>query len=280
MNRRLLSLASLSLAAVPLLSSCAVVDLLGPRPNPELLELAEQATVDEHVLTESAPELAALRGEQADALYAEIERLCGRDPAGELPETCAVDTDVPVAPEVAGESAEVVLERALAGHLAAGDRVPAESVDLVTIQSVELAGVDEGTELGEAPFIDDEDDLAAARALLEQEFAAEYGLGVARAFIDPVRVALIDAQLQAHRERILTLQAVLSPTGEMPLPQAGYEFAVDPVPEDAASAAEYTAAVGRDATARWQTAASAAGSDAWREFSVTAAAHAVAAEDG
>lgn len=277
MNRRLLPLASLLLAAIPVLSSCAVVDLLGPRPNADLLELAEQATIDEHVLADVAPELAALRGEQATALYAEIERLCGRDQSGELPETCAVDTDGLLTPETDTEPAEVVLERALAGHLAAGDEVPAESVDLVTIQSVELAGADEDTELDELPMVEDEDDLEAARALLEQEFAAEYGLGVARAFIDPVRATLLDTQLQAHRERILALQAILSPTGELPLPQAGYEFSVGPVPEDSASAAEYAAAVGRDATARWQTAASAAESEPWREFSVNAAAHAVTA---
>lgn len=271
MYRRLLPLSTLTVAAIPLLSSCAVVDALGPRPNSELLVLAEQAVVDETAHAQNQPAYAELRARQADELIAEITRLCGTSPAGEVPETCEVDRG-----ELAGsaEAGPTEPEQALTLTLSSLDELPGESTELVTAHAVDLAGADGDTTLPQPPAVTAEEDLTAARQLLEQEYAVEYGLGVAGAFIAPADQELLDSTLSAVRERILSLQLLLEPTGPVPAARPGYEFTVAPEPLDPASAGNYVRAAAADEVLRWQAAAADAASAQWRDFAVATAAHA------
>src|SRR5699024_12484261 len=72
-NRRLTFAAFL--VCVPLLSSCAVVDFFGPRPDSALVELAQTAQADAKESEDSS--YAQLRRTQSEELFAEIHRLCG-----------------------------------------------------------------------------------------------------------------------------------------------------------------------------------------------------------
>ena len=108
MNRRLLPF-----VLVPLLASCSV-EMLGPRPNPELSTLADQAH-------------ATGRAADAAELEAEIARLCGTHEDGTVPTSC----DYAPTPVEEADAFEVTV--------AAVDDVPAESRDLVARQAVALA---------------------------------------------------------------------------------------------------------------------------------------------
>lgn len=261
------------ISAIPVLSSCAVLDVLGPRPNAELLGLAQQAVTDQSGHADDVPEFAQLRGEQAEALLVEISRLCGTDETGALPETCVVEPaelrDTELAPAGgAGES----LERTLTSL----PEVPEESVDLLTTHAIELATADQDTSLPQPPAVADEDDLETARELLTRSYAAEYGLGVAVAFLSPENRPLYDSVLTGIQERILSLQLLLEPTGDVPVAEPGYEFTTGPDPA-AGMAAEFVRSVAAAEELRWQVAASEAESAEWRSFTVDAAAHAGAA---
>ncbi|MGP6172937.1 DUF4439 domain-containing protein [Corynebacterium sp. A21] len=273
MNRKLLPLATLMILSLPALSACAVVDLLGPRPNSELQTLAAQAVHDEVALTEQDPAAAQLRGRQADTLLTEIQRLCGTDETGTVPTTCEVDLSGYVVPSGAPETPAEIINAALGNYVHALDAVPEQSRDLLTTQAIELAAADGDIALPDPLLITAEEDLNTARSLLEQELAAEYGLGVALAFADADTRTTIDALLSAHRERILALQLLLQDSGQVPEPQAGYEFDQAPEPVDTASARLFADTIAADTHLRWQSAAVNAESVEWRGFAVEAAAH-------
>lgn len=277
MNRKLLPLATLMTLAIPALSSCAVVDLFGPRPNPELQSLAAQAVHDETILREQDPAAAQLRGAQAEILLAEIQRLCGTDETGTVPPTCEVDLSAHVIPSGSQGTSGEIINAALDSHIQAVGEVPEQTRDLLTAQAIELAAADGDTSLPEPMPLTVEEDLDAARSLLEQELAAEYGLGVALAFADSGTSPLIDALLSSHRDRILALQLLLRDSGEVPEPHAGYEFEQAPEPVDAPSARSFADALAADTPLRWQSAATDAVSVEWRSFAVEATAHAQAA---
>lgn len=278
MYRRLLPLTALITAIAAAVSSCSLVDVLGPRPDADLLELAEQALKDERSAAETDPELAELRGNQAEELLAEITRLCGTDPAGKLPSTCEVTEQNLDLSDQANSPAADIPAQALSQVLTAVEDVPEDSVDLLTVQAVELATADGDTRLPEPPVISDEEDLAAARTLLEEEYAIEYGLGVAAAFVAAGDAALLEDTLAATRERILALQLLLQPSDDVPSAQPGYEFTAAPAPVDEASTEDFLTAVRTEEGARWEVAAATAQSLEWRDFAVAAAAHAGAGQ--
>lgn len=258
------------ITALPVLSSCAVLDVLGPRPNAELLELAQQAATDQSGHAEEVPEFARLRGEQAEALLAEISRLCGTDETGALPETCVVDPAQLRGTDLAPTRDA---EESLARTLESLPEVPEDSVDLVTTHAVELAVADRDTTLPPPPVVTEEADLAAARDLLTRSYAAEYGLGVAAAFLGPDDRPLHGAVLRGIQERILSLQLLLEPTGDVPVAEPGYEFTTGP-DSVGENAAQFLRDVAAAEELRWQVAASEAESAPWRGFAVDAAAHA------
>lgn len=171
------------------LSSCT----FGPRPNGELLELAQQATADG-------------RTAHADALFAEIERLCGIDEQGAVPASCEVE-------HTAGELKPSPAP--LGGYLTA--KVPEQSEDLVTAQAIELASLD--TSALPASDITDPEDQELVREVLRTEHAAVYGLEASRAFAsDP---EWVDALVEKHVQRVEVLSDAVA---DAPVAAAGYTY--------------------------------------------------------
>lgn len=220
MNRRLLPF-----VLVPLLASCSV-EMLGPRPNPELSTLADQAH-------------ATGRAADAAELEAEIARLCGTHEDGTVPTSC----DYAPTPVEEADAFEVTV--------AAVDDVPAESRDLVARQAVALAA-------GEAaPVPLSEAAAEQARALLRTEYAHVYGLQVAQAFHGDVET-LIDAA----ETRITALREVLAPAGDVPVAEPGYAVSGELSPGGEGFVTALVAE--RDAT--WLNAVSDADDDGWRAW--------------
>lgn len=220
MNRRLLPF-----VLVPLLASCSV-EMLGPRPNPELSTLADQAH-------------ATGRAADAAELEAEIARLCGTHEDGTVPTSC----DYAPTPVEEADAFEVTV--------AAVDDVPDGSRDLIARQAVALAsGESGGMELSEAA-------AAQARELLQGEYAHVYGLEVAQAFHSGTAPLIDAADL-----RIAALQNVLDPTGDVPVAAPGYEVAVDAQPSDEG----FIDALLAERDAAWLRAVAEAGDDGWRAW--------------
>ena len=220
MNRRLLPF-----VLVPLLASCSV-EMLGPRPNPELSTLADQAH-------------ATGRAADAAELEAEIARLCGTHEDGTVPTSC----DYAPTPVEEADAFEVTV--------AAVDDVPAESRDLVARQAVALAA-------GEAaPVPLSEAAAEQARALLRTEYAHVYGLQVAQAFHGDVET-LIDAA----ETRITALREVLAPAGAVPIAEPGYAVSGEFSPGDEG----FVTALVAERDAAWLNAVSDADDDGWRAW--------------
>jgi len=219
-NRRLLPF-----VLVPLLASCSV-EMLGPRPNPELSTLADQAH-------------ATGRAADAAELEAEIARLCGTHEDGTVPTSC----DYAPTPVEEADAFEVTV--------AAVDDVPAESRDLVARQAVALAA-------GKAaPVTLSEAAAEQARALLRTEYAHVYGLQVAQAFHGDVEI-LIDAA----ETRITALREVLAPAGDVPVAEPGYAVSGELSPGDEG----FVTALVAERDAAWLNAVSDADDDGWRAW--------------
>lgn len=187
------------------LSACSLIDVFGPNPDSDLLELANKATSDAQAQDTPVSEV---RARHADELYAEIARLCGLDEAGQVPDSCAVE-------ETSGEEAPSPTR--LGAYLTAADEVPTESRDLVVSQAVELAAFDT-TEL-EPSTITEPADVELLIELLEREHAAVFALEAARAFAsDP---ASVDAMVEQHQAAVNLLTNTLA---DAPVSAAGYTF--------------------------------------------------------
>ncbi|GAB3941212.1 hypothetical protein [Corynebacterium tapiri] len=237
--------ALVALALAGTLVSCTA---LGPKPNQTLLNLARQASAD----AQTAPheQSRALRQEHASMLFAEVERLCGFDENGAVPDSCAFD-----------RTASAPSPDPLGAYLAAVKKVPEESRDLVIQQAVDLAAYDDSPLTVES--FNNEHDQALARDLLEREYAAIYALEAARAFNgDPS----YDKVVAEHENMALALRSV---THNPPAPEAGYVL-----PEN-------LDAHGIDTNIKdaWRAAASAAESDEGRTWFVRAAGHAISEEN-
>ena len=220
MNRRLLPF-----VLVPLLASCSA-EMLGPRPNPELSTLADQAH-------------ATGRAADAAELEAEIARLCGTHEDGTVPTSC----DYAPTPVEEADAFEVTV--------AAVDDVPAESRDLVARQAVALAA-------GEAaPVPLSEAAAEQARALLRTEYAHVYGLQVAQAFHGDVETLIDAAEM-----RITALREVLAPAGDVPVAEPGYAVSGELSPGDEG----FVTALVAERDAAWLNAVSDADDDGWRAW--------------
>lgn len=186
-KRRLLAL----LVVAGTLGACA----FGPKPNAELLELAQQATVDGRIA-------------HADALYDEIARLCGFDDNHAVPASCEVGRDT-------GDTTSSPAP--LGDYLTAVDEVPEESRDLVVAQAVDLAALD-ASDLAPAS-VDDPEDQELLREVLRQEHAAVYGLEASRAFASDPK--WVDGLVAKHEQRVLALAESIP---DAPVAEAGYTF--------------------------------------------------------
>lgn len=253
-----------SLAAT--LAGCTVMDVVGPRPNREIMALARQAEAD--ALGDAGGDFAAVRRDQADALKAEVLRLCGTDPQGEVPSSCHAthDAELPAATTTDG-----VLELTVDTV----PQLPEESVDLVVAQAVDVAAIAPvDLEHAEQVSLDDVD-VPAVQHLLAQEYALDYGLGVATAYGDDALRGRITALREASADRAVILTAALAAAGaEVPVPAAGYKVVHAEAPTDLAGAAGLVERLRGDLVADWRLAAAHAQHDAWRRAAILLAAHA------
>lgn len=272
----------LVLPAVLLLTGCTVMDVVGPRPNSEIMALAKQASADWVFGSDDTPEWREMRKFHSEQLKDEALRLCGTDETGATPSTCDVgygDTDLP-----ASESVNELVGRTVA----AARKVPDESVDLVVAQAIDalaLAPVSlapapiAGEGAGDGAGLSDDADIAAAHDMLARENALYYGLGLALAYADEGLRSRIGTLREASHERV-NLLVELIPAGEGAstealAPAAGYTFAEGYAePTSPESAAQLVETMHNDLVTQWRRTAADANSPAWLSEAIALAAHA------
>lgn len=259
------ALAAASLAVA--LAGCTVMDVVGPRPNKEIVSLARQAEAD--ALGGAGEEFTALRRDQANALKGEVLRICGTDPQGNVPSSCHATYDEPELPSATTTDGVLALTVDTVTHL------PGESVDLVVSQAVDVAAIApvDLENIGQVAL--DDVDVPAAQHLLTQEYALDYGLGAATAYADDALRGRIAALREASAGRAEILAEALGTAGaDVPVPAAGYEVVNADTPSDLAGATELVERLRGDLVADWRLAAAHAQHDAWRRAAILLAAHA------
>ncbi|WJY97803.1 hypothetical protein CFOUR_06980 [Corynebacterium fournieri] len=265
-------------AAALLLTSCTVMDIVGPRANGEVMALAKQASADWVFGDPASEQWRELRKAQGDELQNEARRLCGLDTAGNTPASCDVaygDTDLPAA-----SNADALLERTVA----AADKVPSETVDLVVAQAIDALALspvdldaltDPASDAVTVPVADPAD-AEAVRDMLARENAVDYGLGIALAYAGPELRERIGILRKACHERTAVLSQLLDTAdGEAKVPASGYEFADGYAePADAEEAAQLVKTMQSDLVKQWRYQAAHAESAQWRENAIRLAAQA------
>lgn len=267
MNRGVRLLAATALAAT--LTGCSVVDALGPSANSQVLTLGQLAEADAQAWPDDA---AGLRAHHARDLFAEVERLCGTDDDGRVPDSCGYER---VSPEVTAHPDAVC---SLADYVDLIPAAPAESRDLLTAQAVDLAALVDEAAVPAAPELS-EADAALVRDLLEREFAAVYALDLAQAYTDEEATAQLGELIDAHNARIGRLRAALAPAGDVPVAEAGYAFPDLNAPADSAGALAFAADVEHSLTSAWAQAATEVDGDSLGWFLVLAGDAARAVDD-
>lgn len=247
------------------LTGCSVMDVVGPRPNKELVGLANQAEAD---ALSGEVDLRELRAVQAVQLRGETLRLCGTEPDGGVPRTCAFELD-------AADLTAEPLAQLVDTTVATAPRVPEESADLVVAQAIDAAALrpvelaPEGLSLVDADF-------EPAKAALEREYALAYGLGLAEAFADSALRGRIHALASASQERAAVLESGLG--AQVPVPAAGYQVADGRPPATTAEATELVERLQREVVDGLRFSAARAHAeghgDAWRRAAILLAAQA------
>lgn len=257
-------------AAALVLSSCTVMDVVGPRANGEIMALAKQASADWVFGDPSREQWHEMRKKQSEELKNEARRLCGLDAQGETPASCDVgygDTDLP-----ATGNASALLEHTVT----AADKVPSESVDLIVAQAIDALTLSPVDLDPITDIVADAADAQAARDMLARENAAYYGLGLALAYADGDLRERVAVLRDASHERTAALTRVLDATdGEPLVPAAGYAFAEGyHEPANAEEAAQLITTMQSDLVKQWRYAAAHADSATWRADAIRLAAHA------
>lgn len=246
-----------SLLSVSLIAGCTVMDIVGPRPNGEIVALAQQAAADEAAGSQ-------LRGSQKVELIGEALRLCGTTPSGETPQTCAVELgELPAA----ADTATLVSLTAEAAK-----RVPEESVDLVVAQAIDSAAATpvDLEHVTAAPG-GQETDSQARREMLEREYSFQYGLGMAKAFGDEALAQRVVALDLASKERVAAITAT---SADETVAAPGYLVDDGEEPTDAASALTLVDHLRQNLVDEWRHTAAVATDPVWRENAIWLAAHA------
>ena len=255
MNRRRIALILVATTAtLPALTGCqavdSVVDYFGPRPENRLLALADAAATDALTLNGVDDHAAGIRSSQADALYAEITRLCGTDDAGNPPRSCEVER--PTKANRAADSSEV-MENAASATTAAADEVTVESRTLVTEQAIAL----NAWLPGDAPAIPElsQPEQKSAADLLAWEYEQVYALDFARAYVGAEHEGNVDHRLEVHHRRIDALQEALGRYGTVPQPEPAYSSGDQELPHDSASALNFLGGLAEQDGRKWSAAA-------------------------
>lgn len=321
-SRPILAACLTATLAAPL-AACSPLDVFGPHANGEIMSLAQQAAADsmpahgtagddggtndnrdnndnrgkndnrDNIVDaggndEEAEDQAAwrdMRAFHAGQLQDEARRLCGTDSGGAVPSTCKVDIDEAHLP--AGGDPEELLTQTVA----AADKVPDESVDLVVAQVIDALALQpvtldpvgqknaDANASGDASAktaVTDKTDLEAVRAMLAGENAFAYGLDIALAHADADLRERISALKKASEQRVQALDRLVEtehPDWAVPAP--GYEFSPGHAePANSAEAAALVTALGDNVTEKWRHEAAHAQSSAWREDAIRLAAHA------
>ena len=256
-------------ATALLLTSCTVMDIVGPRANGEIMALAKQASADWSGGDPAREQWREMRKKHSEELKGEALRLCGLDAQGHTPASCDVsygDTDLP-----ATGNADALLEHTVA----AADKVPAESVDLIVAQAIDALTLSPVNLEPVTETVSDTADTEAARDLLARENAVYYGLGLALAYADSDLRERVGELREASHERTAALTRVLGAADEALVPAAGYDFAEGYAePANAEEAAQLVSTMQGDLVKQWRYTAAHAESATWREDAIRLAAHA------
>ena len=259
------------------LAACTIIP--APEADPTLSALSADAHADVAELSGTDPRGAEVRERHAEALDAEIRRLCGVLEDGTVPDSCTVPeaTDATVSATIG--SADVLPESAelIAREVAS---VPQESVLKLTRMHGELAVLTGTTAepsaaetfVDDATFDPDSADLEAALRALEWQYSAIYGLEVAQAWADPPVATSIGEAVAGHRELAEQLRELLSgvPESRLPVPAAGYGMPEGKAPTDAGSALATAVSIETDSVFMWQADATTAEQPVWRVWCVLA----------
>ncbi|OEY03848.1 hypothetical protein A0K93_07970 [Corynebacterium sp. BCW_4722] len=215
------------------------MDVVGPRANGEIMALAKQASADWVFGSDDTPEWREMRKFHSEQLKDEALRLCGVDEAGKTPSTCNVgyeDTDLPAA---------AAPEELLDSTVAAAKKVPDESVDLVVAQAIDAVALAPVELPADPARLSGQADIDAARAMLAQENALYYGLGLALAYADDGLRGRIRVLREASHERVSVLTTLVDDPrlpGDVGAGAGAEDGAEDAAAEDAAAEALVPAA--------------------------------------
>ncbi|AKK03379.1 hypothetical protein [Corynebacterium epidermidicanis] len=258
---------SLILLPVFFLGACSLTP--APTPNPTLNNLGHSALNDAANRTSTSSNIADLRAQQAEQLFAEVRRLCGTTKEGQTPESCLVPTaDAQPSTDPANTP-----QRAAEQILATVGDIPAESMPLIARIHTQLAV------LGAHPSITDSapgNGGEPARKLLEWENSVVYGLHVALAYAGSATPD-IESAIERHEARVEALRASIP---NAPAAAPAYSLRDYPQPKDAASVKVLLTALESDTVSQWNIAASQSADAAWRAYglSVSAESARIAAE--
>lgn len=254
------------LPAAVLLSACSVMEIVGPRANGEVMALARQAAADGFALS-GDPVAGDMRSTQSNQLVAEAARLCGTLPDGSIPSSCELEFDDANLPAGATTTADMITQLRTA-TVAAADKVPDDSVDLVVTQAIDAVAL--------APVVLDppavegipEADMQSAQEMLSREYALEYGLGLATAWADEALLARIEALRSASDQRREALASALTRDGQAQEPLPGYDLSPEDAPVDLGSANALVDRLRTEVVEAWRTAATDAQSAQWRDAAI------------
>lgn len=264
MNRRLSSprfrpaTAAAVVVTAAALSGCApVIDYFGPKPEPVLVQLAAQAEADG-------------RQEQADALYAEVARLCGVHADGTSPHSCEVDRTAARAALAATPAPDPL-----------SANVPVESRELVVSQAIDRAATDHAAQPADAAATAvlltkasplDAAAQESANALLEREYEMVWSLDMARAFAAPADEERIDSLIARHEGLARDLAGALAASDATPVePAASYTIDGER-PTDAPTALGFVDALTAADAQAWAKAAASAPAGPWQNWLIATAA--------
>lgn len=220
MKLRLLAVASLFA-----LTGCSIIP---PAPNATLVTLGEAALGDAAGSPDS--DYATLRSAQAQALFAEVARLCGHTSDGTVPDACIYPT------ADATPSSNSPAE-AMASVRDVFSKIPAESQPRLAVMYAQLAMLSPATTFAATD--------SPPSGMRDWEQGVLFGLDHAHAYTGEPITSLISA----HSEVLAAL-----PAGSTPSPIA-FDLSNYPQVSSADTAREFALAIESDSAQRWLIAA-------------------------
>lgn len=282
--RRAFLAGSAGLGGALALAAAGCAPIVPPSPDAVVEAAWALALRDAGVLESTAPDAAAVRSRQAEALAKEVTRSCGVHEDGTVPEECAAaPSPLPAAPSpsdavrLLGDSrSHTSLHDALDSGRALREPYEAALVSAVDgglVLALRGLGV-EWDDLVPAYVADEpltEEDAAPVADALLAEYALVYGMGVAAPRIDAAYRESTETSADRHRLLRDRVVAMLGDAGvPVPVPEPGYAVA-DGAPDPADDAAGFAAALEESCAQAWRVALTEAKRPAARMFALRAA---------